>query len=83
LRHAEKRVDFRENRRERAAIAQHPKKFARVGLAQRLFGFLPDAFRDQGIDLVPIDHRAHQRQCFGRDMKAERSKAGRKPRDTQ
>ena len=83
LRHAEQRVDFRIHDLQRAAVAQHLKKYTGAGLAQRLFGFLPDAFGHQGIDFAALDHGAHQRHGFRSDAKPKRRKAGGESREAQ
>ena len=69
LRHAEQRVDLRVDDLERAAVAQHADEHIGAGLAQRLFGFGPDAFGDQRIGFAVGHHLPHERQRFVRHAK--------------
>ena len=83
LRHAIERVEFRENPRERAAIAKRAQPGLRRGLGQSAIGFLPDALRDECVRFAGGDHRAHARHGFRRDRESERLEARQEPRDAQ
>ena len=67
LRHAPQRIDFRQNARERAAVAQHVEHARRLRLHQSARHFLPHALGHERIDFAVRDHLLHQRARFRRD----------------
>ena len=81
LRHAPEPVDFRQQSRQRAAVAQHGKHARGLVGHQPARQLLPDALGHQVVDLATGDHLKHQRHCLGRD--GEIGKTRRKARDAQ
>ena len=74
--HAEQPVQFRENPRQRAAVAQGFDKALRPRFAQGTHRFRPDPLRHQVVDFTAGDHGPHQVQRFRRDPEAQRRVAG-------
>jgi hypothetical protein len=81
LRHAEQRVDLRQNPRQRAARPQHVEHARRLFLHQAARHFLPHTFGHQRVHLAFGHHLAHQRQRLRRDVEVH--EPCREPRDPQ
>jgi hypothetical protein len=66
LRHAPQGFHFRQQARQRAALAQHGKHARGLVLHQAACQFLPHPLGHQGIDFAGGDHLAHQGHGFRR-----------------
>ncbi|MNZ75431.1 hypothetical protein D3C78_939080 [compost metagenome] len=83
LRYAEQRIDFRQQHRQRATVAQHLEEHVRTRFHQRAGDFLPAALGGERFELARAGQLTHQRQGFVRDTEAERRIARGKAGDTQ
>ena len=82
-RHAEQGVDFRQELRERSAVAQRGEKSRRNRFQQRPGELLPDALCCQRRKLAPGGDRAHYRLGFRRDREAESGGEARDPQHAE
>ena len=83
LRHAEQRIDFRQQFGQGAAVAQHLDKYIGTRFHQGAGDFLPAALGGQCLQLTGLAQLAHQRQGFLGHPETERCIAGGKTGDAQ
>ena len=83
LGHAEQRIDFRQQRLERTAVAQDLNEHIRTRLQQRAGDFLPAALGGEGGQFAGVAEATHQRHGRGGDAKTQWCIAGGEAGDPQ